>query len=219
MKFKDYYDVLGIERTVTSAEIKQAYRKLAHKYHPDVSKDPLAEAKFKDIAEAYQTLKNPEKRAAYDKLGSHQSGEDFEPPREWREQFNDTESPFANVDLADILAAFTAARQAGEHARRHPPRQGQDYEVKASITLEQIYSGAEIDVGVNLPEYDQHGLLHRVPRTYRVRVPKNLTWTPRGTTLRRHFADGESGKAWRLPDQMPYSGSTPSATRKRDTML
>jgi len=62
MKFKDYYEALGVERTATHADIKKAYRKLAHKYHPDVSADPNSEAKFKDIAEAYATLKNPEKR-------------------------------------------------------------------------------------------------------------------------------------------------------------
>lgn len=80
MKFKDYYEALGVERTATLADIKKAYRKLAHKYHPDVSAEPDSEAKFKDVAEAYATLKDPEKREAYDNLGKHPAGESFTPP-------------------------------------------------------------------------------------------------------------------------------------------
>ena len=172
MKFKDYYEILGIERTATLADIKQAYRKLAHKYHPDVSKDAQGEEKFKEIAEAYATLKDPEKRAAYDNLGSRRSGEDFVPPRDWQDAFGQGGTSFSDVDLADLLAAFTASRHTGSRARANRPRHGQDYEVPVSITLEQIYNGAETDVSVTLPEYDEHGLLHRVPRTFRVRIPK-----------------------------------------------
>jgi len=105
MKFKDYYQVLGLERTATAAEIKTAYRKLAHKFHPDVSKDPAGEAKFKEIAEAYATLKDPEKRAEYDQLGQRRPGENFEPPRDWQNQFHESASAFDDVDLADLLAA------------------------------------------------------------------------------------------------------------------
>ncbi len=87
MKFKDYYEVLGVARDATSADIKKAYRKLAHKYHPDVSSDPDGEARFKEVAEAYSTLKDDEKRAAYNQLGRHRPGEDFEPPRGWQQNF------------------------------------------------------------------------------------------------------------------------------------
>ena len=83
MKFKDYYDILGVARTASSDEIKKAYRKLAHQYHPDVSKDPAGEAKFKEVGEAYATLKDKEKRAAYDALGRHSTGEEFRPPPNW----------------------------------------------------------------------------------------------------------------------------------------
>ena len=90
MKYKDYYAILGVERGAGADEIKKAYRKLAQKYHPDVSKDPKGEEKFKELAEAYQTLKDPEKRAAYDQLGSgFREGQEFRPPPEfprWRPQ-------------------------------------------------------------------------------------------------------------------------------------
>jgi curved DNA-binding protein len=172
MKFIDYYKVLGVERTATLAEIKQAYRKLAHQYHPDVSKNPEGEEKFKEVAEAYATLKDPEKRAEYDKLGTHQPGEDFVPPHDWQEAFHQGGAAFSDVDLADIIAAFTSGRhQAGARRARH----GQDFEVPIPITLEQIYHGAEVNIDVTLPEYDQQGLPHRVPHTFKVRIPKGAT--------------------------------------------
>src|SRR5947207_11109854 len=89
MKYKDYYAALGVKRDASADVIKKAYRKAAQKHHPDVSKEKGAEEKFKEIAEAYQTLKDPEKRAAYDQLGSglHQ-GEEFRPPPDWGKQFH-----------------------------------------------------------------------------------------------------------------------------------
>lgn len=177
MKFKDYYKVLGVERNATTVDIKKAYRKLAHKYHPDVSKDPAGEEKFKDIAESYATLKDSDKRAAYDQLGAHNPGENFVPPRDWQrhygqEQFGDQQGSFDDIDLSDLFAAFASRGKGGGQARGRSERPGQDFEVSASITLEQIYSGAEIDVSLSVPEVDAKGVMHRVPRTFRVRIPK-----------------------------------------------
>jgi curved DNA-binding protein len=88
MEFKDYYKVMGVARDATEAQIKQAYRKLARKYHPDVSKEKDAEARFKEVQEAYEVLKDTEKRAAYDQLGSNwKTGEQFRPPPEWANGF------------------------------------------------------------------------------------------------------------------------------------
>lgn len=173
MKFKDYYQILGVERSASADDLKKAYRKLAHKYHPDVSKDPAGEARFKEIAEAYATLKDPEKRAEYDQLGQRASGENFQPPPEWQQQFHESGAAFDDVDLADLLAAM-AGRRHGRATGEPLKRPGQDYEVKTEVTLEQVYEGAEINITVAVPEYDAQGLTHRVPRTFRVRVPTGL---------------------------------------------
>jgi curved DNA-binding protein len=171
MEYKDYYAALGVERDADAAEIKKAYRRLAHKYHPDISKDPEGEAKFKEIQEAYATLKDQEKRDAYDQLGRRSAGERFDPPPDWAKDFGGAEN-FSDVDLGDLLSAF-AARRGGRQARR--PQRGQDVEASAVVTLQQVHDGAEIELRLNLPEYDAQGLLHHVPRTFQVRIPKGAT--------------------------------------------
>src|SRR5687768_15161209 len=99
MKYKDYYAALGVSRDASAADIKKAYRKLAQQHHPDVSKEAGAEGRFKDIAEAYATLKDPEKRAAYDRLGTHSPGQDFQPPPDWGGQFGEHGFRFEDIDL------------------------------------------------------------------------------------------------------------------------
>lgn len=175
MKFKDYYEILGVERGASGADIKKAYRKLAHKYHPDISKDPKGEERFKEIAEAYATLKDPEKRAEYDNLGSHRQGEEFMPPPEWGQQFGGGNQFYDDVDLADILSAFRHTRHGGHRRAEHFPMPGHDYEVTAQVTLEQVYHGGEVELRVELPDYDANGLPHRVPRTFRINLPKGAT--------------------------------------------
>src|SRR5882672_3146197 len=128
MKYKDYYAILGVKRDAGADDIKNAYRRLARKYHPDVSKEKDAEEKFKEMAEAYETLKDPEKRAAYDQLGRHAAGQEFRPPPDWGQQFTQREGSFDDIDLADLFAAFCgrAGRERGERATE--PRRGHDYE-------------------------------------------------------------------------------------------
>ena len=175
MKYKDYYAILGVPKSATADEIKAAYRKLARKYHPDVSKEKDAEAKFKDVAEAYQTLKDPEKRTAYDQLGSYQPGQDFQPPPDWQQHFGDTQFSFDDLDLSDLFDAFRGARaRAGPRGERHALR-GQDYEVAAHITLEQAYHGAEVELNLIVPDYDDRGVVHRAERSFKARIPKGAT--------------------------------------------
>ena len=190
MKYKDYYAILGVERNADTDAIKKAYRKLAHQYHPDVSKDPQGEAKFKDVAEAYATLKDPEKRAAYDQLGRHQPGQEFRPPPDWGRQFGDSQFSFDDIDLSDLFAEFTGR---GHRGRRGPmPMPGQDYEVTAHISLEDAYRGTEVDLELSVPELDKGGFMRRVPRSFKARIPKGATDGQR-LRLRGQGGKGVSG--------------------------
>src|SRR4051812_26710982 len=112
MKYKDYYAIMGLDRTASAEEIKKAYRKLARKYHPDVSKEGNAEERFKEVQEAYETLKDPEKRAAYDQLGRHPEGQEFRPPPDWGAAFGQG-GGFEDIDLGDLFAGLTGRARRG----------------------------------------------------------------------------------------------------------
>jgi curved DNA-binding protein len=207
LKYKDYYASLGLERGASDEEIKKAYRKLAHKYHPDVSKEAGAEARFKEIAEAYQTLKDPEKRAAYDRLGRHAPGEEFRPPPDWGRQYAGAGEAFEGVDLADLFAEL-AARQAGGAARgAHGPIRGEDYELRTGISIEQAFAGAVLELNLSMPDYDASGRLQRVSRTIKVRVPKGAA---DGQRLRlagmggRGMAGGGAGDLYVTVELLPH---------------
>src|SRR5207253_11082135 len=119
MKYKDYYGVMGVDRKASAEEIKNTYRKLARKYHPDVSKEPGAEEKFKEVGEAYETLKDPDKRAAYDRLGRHQPGQDFRPPPGWEKQFRGGQFSFDDLDPGDLFSQLSPGRlRAGPGGRQ-----------------------------------------------------------------------------------------------------
>jgi len=161
MKYKDYYATLGVDRGASEEEIKKAYRKLARKYHPDVSKEPNAEERFKEVAEAYETLKNPEKRAAYDQLGRYAPGQEFRPPPDWGDRFAGAETIFEDLDLADLLEAEA--------------QPGRDYEAAVRLSFEQAFDGAEIELDLSVVEYDEQGVPHRAPKRVKVRIPKGVT--------------------------------------------
>ena len=175
MKYKDYYKILGVERGASAEEIKKAYRKLAQKLHPDVSKETGAEEKFKEVGEAYETLKDPEKRAAYDQLGTWQPGQDFRPPPDWGGQHGDTSFSFDDIDLADLFAGMAGGPRGRGQGSRQFRMPGQDYEVSAQISLEDAYRGTEVELSLTVPEFDDRGMVRRVPRTFRVRIPKGAT--------------------------------------------
>ena len=174
MKYKDYYATLGVDRGASAEEIKKSYRKLARKYHPDVSKEPNAEERFKEVAEAYETLKDPEKRAAYDQLGRHAPGQDFRPPPDWGDRFAGADTIFEDLDLADLFAGLAGRRRAGPRGERGPAP-GRDYEAAVRLSFEQAFDGAEIELDLDVVEYDEQGVPHRVPRRIKVRVPKGVT--------------------------------------------
>lgn len=176
MKYKDYYAALGVARDASADDIKKAYRKLAHKYHPDVSKDPGGEEKFKDVAEAYATLKDPEKRAAYDQLGRHASGESFQPPPDWGNQFGGAQGGFDDIDLSDLFASLAGRGQrAGGRQGPRMSMPGQDYEIAAQISLQEAFTGTLVDLNLAVPEYDEQGGVRRVERNFKARIPKGAT--------------------------------------------
>lgn len=189
MKYKDYYEALGVKRNASDAEIKAAYRKLARKYHPDVSKEKDAEARFKDIAEAYQTLKDPGKRAAYDQLGKQQPGQEFRPPPDWQQRYGESGFSFEDIDLADLFSGFGIHGARGGAGRtRNVRMSGEDYEVPVSISLAQAFHGTDIQLNLNMPEYDASGRMRRTPHTVKAHIPKGAT------TGQRLRVPGKGGK-------------------------
>src|SRR5438105_7142146 len=173
MKYKDYYAIMGLERTASPEDIKKAYRKLARKFHPDVSKESNAEERFKEVSEAYETLKDPEKRAAYEQLGRHAAGEEFRPPPDWGQSFGGAPFSFEDIDLADLFAGFSGRGRAS--GGRDRPIPGADYEAAVRLTFDQAFHGTEIELDLSAIEYDEQGRARRVPHRIKVRVPPGVT--------------------------------------------
>ena len=148
MKYKDYYAALGVARDADAEQIKKAYRKLARQHHPDVSKTPGTDAKFKEIGEAYATLKDPEKRAAYDELGRRPAGQEFAPPPQWTHEYASGAQSFEDIDLADLLDAL--GRRHRDAPRGPVPMHGRDYETTARVSLEDAHRGTTL--GLNLED-------------------------------------------------------------------
>jgi len=161
MEYKDYYKIMGVARDATPDEIKKAHRKLARKYHPDVSKEKNAEARFKELAEAYEVLRDPEKRAAYDRLGANwQAGQEFRPPPGWqaREEaaghpfFSET-GGFGHSDFFDAIFRGMGADLGGGGSRafRGFDMAGQDQHAKIQIAIEDSYQGATRTLQLSTP--------------------------------------------------------------------
>ena len=146
MKYKDYYETLGVPRDADLDQIKKAYRKLARTHHPDMSKAPDAEARFKEAAEAYATLKDPAKRAAYDELGHPQPGAEFSPPPQWQQDFSAGGQSFDDIDLADLLAAMGQGRRGAGRAAM--PVKGRDLETSISVTLADARRGTTVKLNL-----------------------------------------------------------------------
>jgi curved DNA-binding protein len=175
MKFKDYYEILGVQRTATQDELKQAYRKLARKFHPDVSKNPDAEERFKELGEAYAVLKDTEKRAAYDQMGSQwKTGQDFQPPPDWDTGFEFNGRDFgtgAETDHSDFFEALFG-RQARAGQRKNA--QGQDHHAKVLIDLADAYTGARRSISLHMPVHDAQGHVTLQERKLDVNIPKGV---------------------------------------------
>ncbi len=215
MKFKDYYEVLGVSRDASQDEIKRAYRKLARKYHPDVSDDPDAEARFKALGEAYEVLKDPEKRAAYDQFGQNwKHGQDFTPPPGWDAGFEFSGGGFTGADAEQFSDFFETlfgggfGRAAGGGRRRHTwAQKGEDHHAKILIDLEDAYHGAEKAISLKVPELDETGHVVTRTRTLNVKIPKGIT---RGKRIRLRgqgapgIGGGEAGDLYLEVDFRPH---------------
>lgn len=171
MEYKDYYKILGVERGASETDIKKAFRKLAHKYHPDVSKEKDAEAKFKDVNEAYQTLSDPEKRAAYDQLGQRRDGSNFEPPPGWGGFGGAGASGFGGFDFDDSGFDFSDLFSHMGASRARQPEAGEDLNAEVQITPEQAFNGTTVSLSLREPEAGADGRVRHVTKTLEVKVP------------------------------------------------
>ena len=185
MEFKDYYLVMGVDKSATPEDIKRAHRKLARKYHPDVSKEKDAEARFKELAEAYEVLKDPERRAAYDRLGAnYKAGQDFQTPPDWagRPFGNEQYSQNSNSgDGQDHSAFFDAlfrgmGRGQGASQRSHEAfdMHGQDQHAKIRIDIEDSYNGATRTLQLRTQIQGSDGQPQLTDRTIEFVIPKGI---------------------------------------------
>ena len=215
MKYRDYYQTLGVDRNASQDEIKRAYRKLARQYHPDVSKAADAEEKFKAVGEAYEVLKDPEKRSAYDQFGSHwKEGQGFTPPPDWDSGFEFTGSGFGAggaSQFSDFFESlFGAAGQRG-HWQEQPFRQhgfsqrGQDHHAKIIISLEESYSGSTREVELKTPTLDNQGRLVNKPHTLKVKIPPGITAGQRIRLTGQGSAGSGGGEAGDLYLEIAFS--------------
>jgi len=181
MEYKDYYKIMGLSRDASQDDIKRSYRKLARKYHPDVSKEADAEAKFKELGEAYEVLKDIEKRAAYDQLGANwQAGQEFKPPPNWDEGFEFRGGDFSSTDNQKFSDFFSQifgdhSAQSG-HSRRqsHEHLRGQDSHAKIHIDLQDSYHGATRNISLSTPEMNAQGQVQLKHKSINLKIPKGI---------------------------------------------
>jgi len=185
MEFKDYYETLGISRSASADEIKRAYRRLARKYHPDVSTEEDAEVRFKEMKEAYEVLKDPEKRKAYDRFGKDwKAGQNFEPPPDWQKDFTFHTNDFGAGDaehFSDFFETLFGGRGAesfgagfGGARQSTRQRQGEDINATIRIPLEDAFRGTTRQISLDLPERDPSGRPVSRRRTLNVTIPKGI---------------------------------------------
>jgi curved DNA-binding protein len=180
-QYKDYYKILGVQRTATQDEIKRAYRKLARKYHPDVSKEANAEEKFKELQEANEVLKDAEKRAAYDQLGSNwRQGQQFTPPPDWGAGFEHSRSFGAGDDpgFSDFFSSLFGGRGGGGFGGARGGRgfaaAGDSHTARILIDLEDAFRGGPQTIELKSPQLSDDGHVSVQPRTLKVTIPAGV---------------------------------------------
>jgi len=190
VQYKDYYETLGVKRDATTEEIQKAFRKLARKYHPDVNKNPDAEDRFKEINEANEVLRDPEKRKRYDALGSNwKTGQEFTPPPGWDHifEFGGTGgrgfefssfggkggfSDFFETLFGGGFTPFSAMRDVtGNPASHTTAARGEDMEAELEISLEDAYHGTVKSVEMQVQEMDPHGGMNTQVKRLEIKIP------------------------------------------------
>jgi curved DNA-binding protein len=180
MDYKDYYQILDIDRSATQDAVKTAYRKLARKYHPDINREAGAEDKFKELGEAYEVLKDTKKRAAYDQLGAEwKSGQNFEAPPQWDTGFKHS-GRRDGADRAEFSDFFETLfrreqgdpQQGKQHYEFHA--QGEDHHAKIEIALTDSYAGATRSLSLSSPQLDANGHVTVKSRSINVKIPKGV---------------------------------------------
>ena len=184
MEFKDYYHIIGVKKDASEDDIKRAYRKLARKYHPDVSKEPGAEAKFKEVNEAYDVLKDPEKRKAYDQLGANwKAGQQFNPNEFDFSKFKDFQgfqgfhAEQGAENFSDFFESLFGGSMRGQgRQRRYQPRsqEGEDLHVSMTLSLQEAYQGEVKTLELLVPQLNAHQQWQEVPKTLKVRIPAGV---------------------------------------------
>jgi len=188
MEYKDYYEIMGVPREASQDDIKKAYRQLARKYHPDVSKAADAEEQFKELGEAYEVLKNPEKREAYDQLGTNwQAGQDFNPPPGWRQSADFGGGGFEGFGGAtggggasysdffeDLFGGGFSQGGGSAGFRGDFQADGQDQHARILIEVRDSYHGATRSLQLQVPEMSDDGRVVNRQRTLNVKIPKGI---------------------------------------------
>ncbi len=180
MQFKDYYEILGVPRDASAEVIKKAFRKLARKFHPDVSKEKDAEQRMKEVNEANAVLSDPEKRAAYDQLGrGYQPGQDFRPPPDWDAGFEFSDRGFAPGEAADFSEFFSQMFGHGGfgatgRARARSRARGEDHHAKVLLEVEDAFGGVTRQIALRMPTLDAGGHLGFEERSLAVKIPAGV---------------------------------------------
>ena len=222
MQYKDYYTIMGVKRDATQDEVKRAYRKLARKFHPDVSKETDAEERFKEVGEAYEVLKDPEKRAAYDQLGANwQSGQDFHPPPDWDQGFEHHGAGMSGADAAQFSDFFASLFGHGftQGGAREFHARGQDTHARVVIDLEDAYQGARRAISLRHSELGNDGRPQIRERTLNVQIPKGVR---QGQNIRLAGQGGAGmgkGKAGDLYLEVEFRPHTLYRVEGRDVKL
>jgi len=178
MKFRDYYQILGVDRSASADEIKKHYRQLARKYHPDVSKEPDSDTRMKEVNEAYAVLSDNERRAAYDQLGhEYQPGQDFRAPPDWDAgfEFSGHGIPPENAaDFSDFFGELFSHIGGARHRAGGPQAKGQDHHARIVIDLDDAWNGSTRQISLRVPQAGPDGRLMLVMRTLNVKIPQGV---------------------------------------------